>query len=178
MLSDVTYRIQKSPRAKNKVIHADHLKPYLEPPLKSWVREEEQVNPLVSQLDAEVKSEHVVCGDSVSATRREENQVGFVPAKLVESVPDVSASSSLVPYDDDADGIGSSDEGDLSVDDENVPKLSTENVAGSVISVDAGSPENSGVPIMFVADSDTVMRSMPHRTVINHRRKCSKKEKK
>ena len=129
----------------------------------------------MSRLDAETESKHVVQGGSVSVTRKEGNKVGVVPAELMESVPDVSASASLVQYDDDADGIESTDEGDLSGDDENAPKLSTENVAGSVISVDAGSAENSGVPVTFVADSDTVMRSMPYRTVINRRRKCSKK---
>lgn len=41
MLSDVTYRIQRSRRAKPKVIHADRLKPYLGPALKSWIVERE-----------------------------------------------------------------------------------------------------------------------------------------
>ena len=36
-LSDVVYRIQKSQRAKPKVVHSDRLKPYLGPPLKSWI---------------------------------------------------------------------------------------------------------------------------------------------
>lgn len=39
VLSDVTYRIQRSRRAKPKVIHADRLKPYLGPALKSWIVE-------------------------------------------------------------------------------------------------------------------------------------------
>ena len=41
VLSDVTYRIQGSRRAKPKVIHADRLKPYLGPTLKSWIAERE-----------------------------------------------------------------------------------------------------------------------------------------
>lgn len=41
VLSDVTYRIQRSRRAKPKVIHADRLKPYLGPALKSWIAERE-----------------------------------------------------------------------------------------------------------------------------------------
>ena len=41
VLSDVTYRIQRSRRAKPKVIHADHLKAYLGPALKSWIVERE-----------------------------------------------------------------------------------------------------------------------------------------
>ena len=41
VLSDVTYRIQRSRRAKPTVIHADHLKPNLGPALKSWIVEGE-----------------------------------------------------------------------------------------------------------------------------------------
>ena len=38
----MTYRIQRSRRAKPKVIHADRLKPYLGPALKSWIVEREE----------------------------------------------------------------------------------------------------------------------------------------
>ena len=41
VLSDVTYRIQRSRRAKPKVIHAGRIKPYLGPALKSWIVERE-----------------------------------------------------------------------------------------------------------------------------------------
>ena len=41
VLSDVTYQIQRSQRAKPKVIHADCLKTYLGPALKSWIVERE-----------------------------------------------------------------------------------------------------------------------------------------
>jgi len=51
VLSDVTYRIQRSRRAKPKVIHADRLKPYLGPALKSWIVEREgTVMPAESQV--------------------------------------------------------------------------------------------------------------------------------
>ena len=51
VLSDVTYRIQRSRRAKPKVIHADRLKPYLGPALKSWIVEGERtVMPAESQV--------------------------------------------------------------------------------------------------------------------------------
>ena len=36
-LSDVVYRIQKTARSKPRVVHVDRLKPYLGPPLKSWL---------------------------------------------------------------------------------------------------------------------------------------------
>ena len=37
-LSDVVYRIQKSPQSKPKVVHFDRLKPYEGDPLESWLR--------------------------------------------------------------------------------------------------------------------------------------------
>ena len=37
MLSDVVYRIQKSRKAKLKVVLLDRLKPYLGPPLERWI---------------------------------------------------------------------------------------------------------------------------------------------
>lgn len=39
-LSDVVRRIQKSPRAKPKVVHVDRLKIYQSPPLKPWKTKE------------------------------------------------------------------------------------------------------------------------------------------
>ena len=42
VLSDVTYRIQRSRRAKPKVFHADRIKPYLGPALTSWIVERER----------------------------------------------------------------------------------------------------------------------------------------
>ena len=39
VLSDVVYRIQKSKKAKPKVVHSDRLKPYLGPPLEGWITE-------------------------------------------------------------------------------------------------------------------------------------------
>ena len=37
VLSDVVYRIQKSRKAKPKVVHSDRLKPYLGPPMERWI---------------------------------------------------------------------------------------------------------------------------------------------
>ena len=58
VLSDVTYRIQRSQRAKPKVIHADRLKPYLGPALRSWVSKgEETAPPAVGQQSETEKAE-------------------------------------------------------------------------------------------------------------------------
>ena len=43
ILSDVVYRIQRSPRSKPTVVHSDRLKPYLGPPLKSWLPDKSQI---------------------------------------------------------------------------------------------------------------------------------------
>ena len=37
VLSDVVYRIQRNRKSKPRVVHSDRLKPYLGPPLKSWL---------------------------------------------------------------------------------------------------------------------------------------------
>ena len=37
VLLDVVYRIQKSRKAKPKVVHSDRLKPYLGPPMERWI---------------------------------------------------------------------------------------------------------------------------------------------
>ena len=51
VLLDVMYRIQRSRRAKPKVIHADRLEPYLGLALKSWIVEREgTVMPLESHV--------------------------------------------------------------------------------------------------------------------------------
>lgn len=49
-------------------------------------------------------------GVSVSAARRKGNQDCVVSFMLIKSVPDMSASLSLVKYVEDADGIGWSGE--------------------------------------------------------------------
>lgn len=84
VLSDVTYRIQRSRRAKPKVIHADRLKPYLGPALKSWFAEREgTVVPAES---------HVVRAGEVGPVS------GSVEAVLGESMLDGSdATKSLNP---------------------------------------------------------------------------------
>jgi len=44
-LSDVVYRIQKTARSKPRVVHVDRLKPYLGPPLKSWLLPQNSKSP-------------------------------------------------------------------------------------------------------------------------------------
>ena len=51
VLSDVTYRIQKSPNAQPKVIHSDRLKAYLGPVLRHWFGNESIDHPNVCQDD-------------------------------------------------------------------------------------------------------------------------------
>ena len=80
------------------VIHADLLKPYLGPALRSWVEKE-----AVSQFDAVEKSEQVP-GSSVSAAGEGRSQEGVTSAgEPTEFVPKMLAPVSLVPYDHDDD---------------------------------------------------------------------------
>ena len=61
LLSEVTYRIQRSRRAKPKVIHTDRLKPYPEPALRSWISKgEETSEPVVSRAGCAVVLERVM----------------------------------------------------------------------------------------------------------------------
>ena len=99
VLSDVTYRIQRSRRAKPKVIHADRLKPYLGPALKSWIVEGgETVVPVPSPVVTAEESEPVIPGGSVSAELREGHVDGCVamesPNPAVESILPVAATMS------------------------------------------------------------------------------------
>ena len=85
-LSDVTYRIQRSRRAKPKVIHADRLKPYLGPALESWIAERGETDvPAVSPVGCAERSEPVNPGGSVSAELREGHVDGSPPRVSMES---------------------------------------------------------------------------------------------
>ena len=68
ILSDVVYRIQKSPRAKPNVVHADHLKPYLGPPLKNWITEKPEVSSpavTVGEPAANIRNEDEIVAKTV-----------------------------------------------------------------------------------------------------------------
>ena len=61
LLSEVTYRVQRSRRAKPKVIHADRLNPYLELALRSWISEDEEATePVVSRAGCAEEREPVI----------------------------------------------------------------------------------------------------------------------
>lgn len=71
MLSDVTYRIQLSRRAKPEVIHEDRLKPYLGLALRSWIpRGEETSTPVVSPAGGDEKIQLVIISGPVSVVAK------------------------------------------------------------------------------------------------------------
>lgn len=71
MLSDVTYRIQRSRRAKLKVIHEDLLKPCLGLALRSWSSGgEETSTPVVSRAGGDEKIQPVIISGPVSVVAR------------------------------------------------------------------------------------------------------------
>ena len=57
VLSDMVYRFQRTPKTKPKVVHVNRLKPYLGPPLKSWLLTEKKIETTSStSLPTEAKS--------------------------------------------------------------------------------------------------------------------------
>ena len=71
MLSDATYRIQRSRRAKPKVIHEDLLKTCLGLALRSWSSGgEETSTPVVSRAGGDEKIQPVIISGPVSVVAR------------------------------------------------------------------------------------------------------------
>ena len=82
-LSDVTYRIQRNRKAKPKVIHADRLKPYLGPALKSWILEKgETVVPVGTPTVSAERRESVMAKGPVSAQLKKGQGVAALPRSL------------------------------------------------------------------------------------------------
>ena len=73
VLSDVVYRIQKSVKAKPKVVHLDRLKPYLGPPLERWIpkRQTQLSNPREERREASEVDSSVIVKDGQSASANE-----------------------------------------------------------------------------------------------------------
>ena len=102
VLSDVTYRIQRSRRAKPKVIHADRLKPYLGPALKSWiVGKEGTVMPVQSQVVRAGEVEPV--SDSVQAVPGEGTSVGSDAMESLNPVLCSNPEATTIAEDPDSD---------------------------------------------------------------------------
>lgn len=78
MLSDVTYRIQRSRRAKPKATHEDRLKPYLGLALRSWISEGEETTPVVSRAGGDKKIQPVIISGPVSVVARGGEPTGSV----------------------------------------------------------------------------------------------------
>ncbi|KAL9967721.1 hypothetical protein ACROYT_G026010 [Oculina patagonica] len=141
VLSDVTYRIQKSRRAKPKVIHADRLKPYLGPALKSWISDkEETVTPVESQVVSAGEDEPVT-GGSVSAVSREGESDGSAAMECLDPVICSSPQEAEAMSDDAESDVGSSE---------------TEEVAAT--DADAEIPPHA-MPAMLLADNRTRRRT-------------------
>lgn len=85
MLSDVTYRIQRSRRAKPKVIHEDRLKPYLGLALRSWISEgEETSTPVVFRAGGDKKIQPVIISGPVSVVARGGEPTGSVLPRCLQ----------------------------------------------------------------------------------------------
>lgn len=103
VLSDVVYRIQKSRKAKPKVVHSDRLKPYLGPPLERWIpkRQTQLSNPREKGREASDVDSPVCVEDRQSAPVNERKGV-----ELVETESTVGEEDDVTPRPQDADCIG------------------------------------------------------------------------
>ena len=135
-LSDVTYQIQRSRRAKPKVIHVDRLKPYLGPALESWIAERGEPDvPAVSPVVCAERSEPVNPvnpGGSVSAELREGHVDGSPPRISMES-PNPTAPEMPERTDSDAENSDAEfnvdNDSDADVPSDALPVIEGESVA-------------------------------------------------
>ena len=84
LLSDVTYRIQRSRRAKPKVIYEDRLKPCLGLALRSWISEGEETTPVVSRAGGDKKIQPVIISGPVSVVARGGEPTGSVLSRCLQ----------------------------------------------------------------------------------------------
>ena len=133
-LSDVTYPIQRSRRAKPKVIHADSLKPYLGPALESWIAERGETDvPAVSPVGCAKRSEPVNPGGSVSAELREGHVDGSPPRVSMESP---NPTTPEMPERTDSDGENSDTEFNVDNDsDADIPSDASPVVEGESVAM-------------------------------------------
>ena len=103
VLSDVVYRIQKSRKAKPKVVHSDRLKPYLGPPLERWIpRGQMQLsNPREEEREASDADYPAFVEDGQSAPVNDREGV-----ELVETESTGGEEDDVTPGSQNADCIG------------------------------------------------------------------------
>lgn len=152
VLSDVTYRIQKSRRAKAKVIHADRLKPYLGPALRSWISEEGETVTPVSQVASVGEIEPVIPGGSVPTVLREGVLDGSIAVESQNSVHgSIQPDSTTMSEKPESDAENSDDEADTGRDtDAEIPADALPVVPvvdqQGVLEKDSGTPSRGSLP--------------------------------
>lgn len=152
VLSDVTYRIQKSRRAKAKVIHADRLKPYLGPALRSWISEEGETVTPVSQVASVGEIEPVIPGGSVPTVLREGVLDGSIAVESQNSVHgSIQPDSKTMSEKPESDAENSDDEADTGRDtDAEIPADALPVVPvvdqQGVLEKDSGTPSRGSLP--------------------------------
>ena len=104
VLSNVVYRIQKSVKAKPKVIHADRLRPYLGPPLERWIpkRQTQLSNPREKWREVPGVNSPVFVEGEQSAPVTEREGVELVEIELTVGGEEDNAN----PRTQNADSIG------------------------------------------------------------------------
>ena len=144
VLSDVVYRIQKSRKAKPKVVHSNRLKPYLGPPLERWIpkRQTQLSKPREEESEASHVDSPVLVEDGQSAPINEREGV-----ELVEAESTMREENDITPRPRNADCIGAdnSDQPDDSREPEPCAELSTS-------SADCHNPEDVSSKTVLAAE--------------------------
>ena len=160
MLSDVVCRIQKSKKAKPKVVHSDRLKPYLGPPLERWIprRQTQLSKPREEERESLDVDSPVFVENGQSAPINEREGVEFVEAEAT-----VGEEDNVTPRPQNADCIGAdnSDQPDNVREPEPRAESSTSNVdchnLGDV------SSETVELPVQVIPETDSNVRGRPSR---------------
>ena len=159
VLSDVVYRIQKSRKAKAKVVHSDRLKPYLGSPLERWIpkRQTQLSKPREEESEASDVDSPMLVEDGQSAPINEREGV-----ELVEAESTMGEKNDVTPRPQNADciGVDNSDQPDDSREPEPRAELSTS-------SADCRNPEDVSSETVLVAQvvpqTDSSVRGRPSR---------------
>ena len=160
VLSDVVYRIQKSRKAKPKVVHSDRLKPYLGPPLERWIpkRQTQLSKPREEERKASDVDSPVFVEDGQSAPINEREGVEFVEAEATLGEED-----DVTPRPQNADCIGAdnSDQPDDAREPEPGVELSTS--SAECQNPEDVSSETVELTVQVIPQTDSSNRGRPSR---------------
>ena len=160
VLFDVVCRIQKSKKAKPKVVHSDRLKPYLGPPLERWIprRQTQLSKPREEEREASDVDSPVFVENGQSAPINEREGV-----ELVEAESTVGEEDDVTPRPQNADCIGE----DNSDQPDNVrepdPRAESSTSSVDCHNLEDVSSETVELPVQVIPETDSNVRGRPSR---------------